>query len=632
MKFSEVVIKNFFGNIRRYMSFFSCNIFSIALFFVYATIAFNDVINEKGNEWMSMIIPVSIVGISVFSIFFIVYAHTSFVKGRNKEFGVYLTLGMSRKELKKLVNMENLIIEGISIAAGLILGTILSRVFQMVILKILDLDGVEYQLDYRSYLVTLAGFIAIFLIVFLITNRKMSKMDISSLLVESRKSEGKKSGKNDVLFGFIGCLFIVASIVLLMLIASDEELNSNSMIVLIYTLLMFSGVYLVVSRGGNMVIHLLHKSKSYYKNMLSIAEIHYKYNQNKKILFTLSVLSAMSIFLIASPFSLFNLTETIIDDKINDIEYVSTSTVNNFDNTEIITNDDLLKDEKIEFVFLNKISGSTKLQDSIPIVPQSLYNERSGASLTLNNGECAVTIIDWTPGNHGFEAGSILTLYNSANKPYEYKLVKAGHNEVITDQSFCSDSMVILSDRDYENLKSSVTSENIGTYHFINYKKWKSTDSIVNALGEKIGESPLPLLSKVSAFKELKAGYSSFLFVASVLGLLFFIAGGIVLYFRQYVELPDAKVLFGKLNKIGITRKEVVRIVSMELKVIFFVPLIFGIFIGVSYIYLISNMVNGASVLDEFMKNTFYVVIMYIILQSLFYLLTRIKYVSQLER
>ena len=73
---------------------------------------------------------------------------------------------------------------------------------------------------------------------------------------------------------------------------------------MVYMAVAFLGVYLSISKLGNLIIHLIKKSKYYYKNILSITELYHKFNQNKKIIFVLSVLSTMTIFLVASPFSL----------------------------------------------------------------------------------------------------------------------------------------------------------------------------------------------------------------------------------------------------------------------------------------------------------------------------------------
>lgn len=633
MRFRDVVIKNFMGNIRQYLSFFLCNIFSIALFFVYATIAFNDVIFEEGNEWMSMVMPVSIVGISIFSVFFIIYAHTSFVKGRNKEFAIYLSVGMNKKELRKLVNMENLIIEAVSLICGIITGMVFSRLFQTVLLKMIDVKNAEYQLDYRAFLVTAAAFLAIFFVVFWITNIKMQRMDIRTLLTEARKSEGKRAGKQDVILGLIGLGLVLVSVGSLFVIAADEKLNSDFKVILGYTLVVFLGIFLIISKGGNMVVEMLRKSRYYYGNMLSISEIHYKYDRNKKILFTLSVLSAMSIMFIASPFSLFNLSYNIADENVHDIEYVSTSQFNNIEEKDlesILNKEEIIYNEQAEFIYLSKIQGSGDLKESIPIVSESIFYKYTKSSIGLKDGECAVSIMDWVPGDHGYTAGSEIALYDASGS-YQFRILKSGHGEKMANMSFPCDAIMIINDKEYSRLKAQVTEDNIGYYHFMGYKDWAKTKDIVASLQEKMNSGDLILQSKTVNLETLKAGYGSFLFVASVLGVLFFVAGGVVLYFRQYVEYGESVKLFAKLYRIGITRKEIKKLIGKELRIIFFIPLIFGIFMGTSYIYLITNIMGGSGVLKEFMKNTGYVILMYIILQSLFYKITKAKAVSQLE-
>jgi putative ABC transport system permease protein len=631
MKFRDVVVKNFFGNIRQYISFFVCNIFSIALFFVYTTLAFNDGIFEAGNDWMKMVMPTSIVGISVFSIFFIIYAHTAFVKGRNKEFGIYLTVGMNRRELRKLVNTENLIIEAGSLIIGMAAGTVFSRIFQMGILNILDIDNVSYHLDYRSYLVTMASFIAIFLLVFIINDIKMSRMDIKGLLIEARKTQGKEAGRFDAILGALGAVLLLLSFAMLFIISANEKLNSNTVIIFIYIALVLGSVYLVISRGGNLLISVLKKRKSYYQNMLSITQIHYKYNQNKKILFTISVLSAMSIMFIASPFSLVNIADSIADGYYHDVEYASIDSMNTVNADEIqriLNKKTVKKKEEVPFIFLNRMENSSDITTCLPIIKESIYEDQTGCKLSLAENECSVIILDWTPGNHGFIEGKFLNMF-AGSQPVEFTVKTAGHDRGVSGGCFNMEAEVIVSDATYNQLVSTKAMAFQGTYHFYEYENWRDTQDIVDDFTEAVTtKTGFPVISKIAQYKTLKTGYSSFLFVASVLGVLFFIAGGIVLYFRQYTEIEDAKKMFRSLYKIGITKKEITRLAGKELRVIFYVPLIFGVIIGVSFIYLVTNMVGGKNVLEEFMRNTLYVTIFYIVMQTAFYLLTKVKYVS----
>jgi ABC-type antimicrobial peptide transport system permease subunit len=136
--------------------------------------------------------------------------------------------------------------------------------------------------------------------------------------------------------------------------------------------------------------------------------------------------------------------------------------------------------------------------------------------------------------------------------------------------------------------------------------------------------------STLGSYNDFRKVYSVMFFIFSFMGLLFFITSGSVLYFKQYSELNETKAKFGKLYKIGIKSREIRTIISRELAVTFFTPLIFGTIVGYSMMYLMTFMVGGAFVLGPFMKFATFAVIAYFVFQTVFYLITRKKYVHEI--
>ncbi len=160
------------------------------------TLAFNkSITQEETIDVMTYIIPITMVGITLFSVFFIIYANNSFVKARYKELGVYLTLGMDNKEVRKLVNGQNLIISSCSVIIGVLLGALFSRIFQMAIIHILDLSNVSFYLDVKAFLVTIVVFVLVFAIVFLQNNLKIRRLDILGMLKEAKQMPKKQTSK-----------------------------------------------------------------------------------------------------------------------------------------------------------------------------------------------------------------------------------------------------------------------------------------------------------------------------------------------------------------------------------------------------------------------------------------------------
>lgn len=646
MTFKDVAVKNFKLNMQKFFSYFLCSSFSIMIFFIYATLLFNqDLSKRPDGDTVKVMFYIALTALTVFSVFFINYAHSAFMKSRNKEFGVYLTLGMNYTDLRRLVNVENAIIILSSLVAGLVSGLLFSRIFQMVVLKLLNISGVKYSLNYKSFLLTISVFAVIFALVIILSTFQTKRLDISDLLKESKKKQGKD--KSTILPGLIGILILILSFIMLVTICKHEKLRSNLAVIITYILLSFTGAYVTISYIGAAIISLVKDSSYYYHNILFITEINHKFTQNKKIIFVLSILSAMTITLGASPFSLYSLVDSIAEMNSNaNIVYVQLGDINNISATDfnnIINNTDSKVEsvKDIEFISLS-LQGDKESADLIkskPIVSESTYNSVTSCNIHLNSGEAFNVITTWLPGNHGINPQDKIS-FSDGFKEFNFTAINSSHSTWVSDaDAYASTSGIVISNEDYSYMKKNITSKNIGFFKSVKYSNWKKTGIAINTLVNKLnksneslnaGDKKLSSLFKVSStlgrYETLKQGYSFFIFVTTVMGILFFIAGGSVLFFKKYTEINADRERIFKLYKIGINEKEAIGVIAKELRLIFFTPMIMGSILGYSFIYLLTFLFGGGDIIKKFMINATYVVIVYFLFQAAFYYITKRKY------
>ena len=143
MTFKDIAIKNFKANFKKYFAYFLCSSFSIMIFFIYTTLIFNNSLLENlADSSMKIYMIMMTFIVALFAVFFLSYAHSSFIKSRNKEFGLYLTLGMTNKDISRLIKIENTIIIFISLITGLIAGTVFSKLFFLIVINLLNLQNI----------------------------------------------------------------------------------------------------------------------------------------------------------------------------------------------------------------------------------------------------------------------------------------------------------------------------------------------------------------------------------------------------------------------------------------------------------------------------------------------------------
>jgi putative ABC transport system permease protein len=262
-----------------------------------------------------------------------------------------------------------------------------------------------------------------------------------------------------------------------------------------------------------------------------------------------------------------------------------------------------------------------------------MYQSLTGNKIEVAAGEAVNIITAWEPGNHGIAQGAEIA-FTDGEHTFNYKVAASYHGEwFATGTSYPSSSGVVVSNEDYQNMLGKLNPGAIGKHYGINFVFWKGTEGVLKQLkdtlnaGDEDGSGKFfPVVSKLDTYKLLQQNYSLFVFVTSLIGVLFFAAGGMVLYFKQYTEMGSAVVFFRKLYKIGISEQEIRGVVSAELLITFFVPLVLGSVFGYCFIYLITHVMSGADIISEFLKNTTIVVAIYFGFQLTFYYITKRKY------
>ena len=123
--------------------------------------------------------------------FLIIYASRFLIKRRNKEFGIYLTLGMSKRKISLILFFETLIIGILSLGVGLLIGFFLSELMSLLVANLFEADMMEYQFVFsQSALIkTIIYFAIIYVIVMLLNLFTTSKYKLIDLLTANKKNE-----------------------------------------------------------------------------------------------------------------------------------------------------------------------------------------------------------------------------------------------------------------------------------------------------------------------------------------------------------------------------------------------------------------------------------------------------------
>ena len=651
MSLSRIILKNIRANIRNYVSYFLSSSFSIMLFFIYSTLLFSDTIaTSQDYKGLSKIFLMTLVAIVAFSIFFISYAHTTFMKSRSKEFGVFSILGMTRNDLIRTILIENSLIFAASTLTGILSGIVFSRLFQTVVFKILGIQQFDFNLTEKPFVVTIASFAAIFLFVIVQSAFRIAGLDISRLITESKRNEIETG--TTPLSGVFGILCLGISFILLHMITEQSKGPAvNGYLYASYIILLFAGVYLVVSGFSGILLSFWKHSKLYYSNLLFTSEINHHYRQDKRIIFVLSILTSIVIVMCTTAFAFYHLSdESVSASQKNDIEYVQLGNINKLDEDKLNetlrdSSDTLLNKGAYEFIQLTH--GNMKASMSIPVVSVDIYEAAMNGRIEIEKGHALMILpplqlfssnglqqkqVELTDGSHSFS----YTVMDSARLEWIAGTVVLPYEEAI-----------VLNNDDYALMKSKVSEALVGVYHVFNFTDWKNTQGITKEIRDELAkanigkqlspkEQELSLGLTVSSKKEIsdvfRKGYALFIFSTVFIGVLFFIASGGILYFKQFAELDAAKVKFRKVYRLGIADREISRVISQEFALSFYTPILIGGIISIALLYLLIDVANAQHIQGVFISTGVSVLAGYALVQSLFYLLARRNYIRGVLR
>lgn len=202
----KISLKNIRKSLKDYTVYFFTLILGVAIFYVFNAIDSQSVMLDVRENMMDIIKLMNdmLSGVSVFVScilgFLIIYASRFLIKRRNKEFGIYLTLGMSKRKISAILFFETLLIGIVSLVAGLVICTILSQFMSVIVANMFDADMTKFKFIFsmKACIKTLIYFAIMYVLVMIFNTFSISRCKLIDLLNAGKKTE-KVTMKNPVI-------------------------------------------------------------------------------------------------------------------------------------------------------------------------------------------------------------------------------------------------------------------------------------------------------------------------------------------------------------------------------------------------------------------------------------------------
>ncbi|MFF2480759.1 FtsX-like permease family protein [Paenibacillus sp. NPDC058071] len=594
MTFRSLALSNIRGNWRSYSAFFWSSVFSVIIFYIYAAFLFHpDVVSghilqaqqvRTGMEFCLYIIV-------IFSFLFVLYSNSAFLKTRKQQFGLLTLFGMTRMQLRKMVIWESVIIALLSIGAGIGFGMLFSKLFFMalgVMLKVAE--PIPFAAPLKALGMTGAGFFILFLVIAIFTSTRVGKAEIIDLLKAGRKPKGELVFSKWLVALAIVCLSAAYGMALTM------KINTFLITAPLILVTVIIGTYFMFTQLSVLLIRLLQKRKGLFynrTNMLVLSQLGYKLKDNARILFMVSIMSA--VILTAS--GTFYLMQVGYKKQVTSWSPYTIAVIE-----EGTKSHDVIDPAKMKAILEeNGHPVEREVQFTGAAINKIVYTNTGGGERDLRNDNTKVIVLSATDYNRLAELQGLPTVvvpqdkvildssWNSYvrsvrgelnGKPIE--LTVSGTTDK-TEGSFMNRTnyemfYLIMDDFAFTKLMADIPDEERVVVYGYAVKQWDKAGKAVAQATEHVSGEKLNQIEKGSTeyYDRYQQSSSLTLFIGLFISLLFFIASGSLIYFKLFTELQEDQAQFRALKRIGMTKQEIRRVSVSQIAIIFYIPCVVG--------------------------------------------------------
>lgn len=653
MTFWQFAFKNVSRNSKAYFAYFVSSAFSIMVFFSFTVYAYHPRLQsvqsfQERDPLMNLASTAQLV-IVMFSFFFLLYSIGTFLNVRKQQFGILTILGISQRQLKRLLFTENMIIGILSIFIGIQGGLVFSNFFLLVTSKLTSAKGLYLYWPTEAIIVTTVTFIILFLIVSTFTPMFIRTRKTAHLIKGNKKMPAEKRPSILIsLFALIclGLCYYIAGYPRGYVTEKNVQNGSVFFIMLSILPLVIVGTYLFFSQTFLLFIYILKKRRKFYLkqiNMLWISDLVSRTRSNINVLFIVSMLSALAFTIIIGLFAANNNTKASVLERYpvpftytsegdNSLEQKHISTIE----TELTTNNFLYK--KYKFTVLK----DTASKEDIMLMKMSDYNaiakQLKRPEITIDSTEVYIIsrhspeLLDLV--SNPFAKQNTITL-GSNKKEFH---IKGFINKGI-EPSFAFPHLAVVQDYVFDNMIPHIETTVIYNYFVENWENaivpTKNMLRVISGDAREFYEKHTEENAQVPFFihtatDELIYGKGNAVaqfFIWAFLGFIFFIGAASVLYFRMYNDLTTERQKYITITKLGLTESEMFRSATIQLGILFFVPYIVA---GVHTLFAVKFLQSMFSF--SLLKETCIVLTFFGIIEIIFFFLIRSLYINKLSQ
>ena len=651
----KLSVSNIKKSFKDYAIYFITLIMGVCIFYIFNSMDSQTVMLELSSsqeemiELLASLLSYVSVFVSVILGFLIIYASRFLIKKRNKEFGIYMTLGMSKRKISLLLLLETFLIGLISLGMGLLLGIALSQITSIFVANMFEVNMTKFSFNFSksAMIKTIIYYGIIYLVVMIFNTIIINKNKLINLLQASKKQEKIKL-KNPyvciVLFilsiGMLGSAYYMVTDGLFKLL--DYGMN----ILLLSISLGVVGTILFFYSISGMLLKILSKWHNiYYKklNTFVFKQISSKINSMVISISVICIMLFITLCLLSSAFTIKNYFNNSIN-KYAPVDFQGVISTN-ADKKEVINSinsEKLIKDNVKDMVIINEYYDNNLLyreslgnyypiiKDKYPylrydflveIVGESDYNKLAKLyhldKVSLKDDEyIIVSNYDKKLYDEVLDRDSIINIFGYDLKPASKRCVE-GFVRISGNPSNLG--FFVVPDKVINKEDASITML-VGNYR-------TKDEKIVKLIEDKFSEynrSNTITIDTKNDIKEASTGLSAIVtFIGLYLGIIFLISSSAILALKELSDSLDDKNKYQVLRQIGADEVDINKSLFKQMLIFFVMPLSLAI-VHTIFGLRFCTYVLGSLGIDNILKGSVITFIFLIIIYSIYFIFTYI--------
>lgn len=668
-----MLFKLSFKNIRKsfkdYAIYFFTLVLGVAIFYVFNAIDSQTVMmnvtasTREIIQLMTTILSAVSVFVAFILGFLIIYASRFLIKRRNKEFGIYLTLGMSKRKISRLLFFETLSIGLISLTVGLGIGALLSQLMSILVANMFEADLTKFTFVFSTSacMKTMIYFGIMYLLVMIFNTVNISKCKLIDLLHASKKSE-KVTLRNPILCTII---FIISSIVLgyayYLVTGGVNQLQDFREILKPIFLGVLSTFFIFWSLSGLMLRIVTRMKKTYYKglNSFTVRQISSKINTTVFSMTVICLMLFVTICVLSSALSIKNsMTANLTTLAPIDIEFSKKyDLTEEYANSHFGYNTNMIDDSKLslresisnmnfdvdqylsDMVEFNTYTSEIKIKDTLgtyyqesqkkypflryetdeDFIKLSDYNQVAKLlgleELSLENNQY-ILVADysgWVPiRDEGLKRNTPIVLNNNIYYP-KYQECQNGFIEISSNHVNMG-FFVVPDDALDESMRDSGWL--LANYQETTKEGKQKTEDVVRSMNDHPYNdvSDLEVITKLYLYESSIGLGAMVTFIGLYLGIIFLISSAAILALKELSESSDNKERFRMLRKIGADEKMIHKALFRQIAIFFLFPLVIAMIhsvFGIMFCDYILETFGNEKLLESIMMTAIFLIVIY---------------------